>query len=216
LFEKCSEAEVTNSWNKHLDPILCLGPRWNTMINDNLDVHNGIANGTTAEFVRAYLKSGAKLEPIQMFGYWVYSVTVDEVDQLEFEWQDYDRFKGSFRVDPAQSVYKVKFPVTEAGSKEVRVPTTMDLTQFPTVVNFGTTGQKLQGKSVDELVIAEWSKVKNWAYVVLSRVCTLAGLFLEKPIPADIDFTPNPDYLAMMERMRTSILVNPIDTDQWN
>jgi hypothetical protein len=215
LFEKCSEAEVTNSWNKHLDPILCLGPRWNTMINDNLDVHNGIANGTTAEFVRAYLKSGAKLEPIQMFGYWVYSVTVDEVDQLEFEWQDYDRFKGSFRVDPAQSVYKVKFPVTEAG-KEVRVPTTMDLTQFPTVVNFGTTGHKLQGKSVDELVIAEWSKVKNWAYVVLSRVRTLAGLFLEKPIPADIDFTPNPDYLAMMERMRTSILVNPIDTDQWN
>jgi hypothetical protein len=34
--------------------------------------------------------------------YWVYSVysvTVDEVDQLEFEWQDYDRFKGTFRVD---------------------------------------------------------------------------------------------------------------------
>jgi hypothetical protein len=48
-----------------------------------------------------------------MFGYWVYSVTVDE-DQLEFEWQDYDRFKGKFRVDPTQGVYKVKFPVTEA------------------------------------------------------------------------------------------------------
>jgi hypothetical protein len=65
--------------------------------------------------------------------YWVYSVysvTVDEVDQLEFEWQDYDRFKGAFRVDP-QGVYKVKFPVTEAG--KIREPTTMDLTQFPTV-----------------------------------------------------------------------------------
>jgi hypothetical protein len=46
---KCSEAEVTSS-RKHLDPILCLGPRWNMMINDNIDVHNGIANGTTAEF----------------------------------------------------------------------------------------------------------------------------------------------------------------------
>jgi hypothetical protein len=43
------------------------------MINDNIDVHNGIANGTTAEFV-AYLKPGAKLVPIQMFGYWVDSV----------------------------------------------------------------------------------------------------------------------------------------------
>ena len=186
------------------------------MINNNIDVHDGIANGTTAEFVKAYLKAGAKLEPIQMFGYWVYSVTVDEVDQLEFEWQDYDRFKGSFRVDPAQGVYKVKFPVTEAG-KEVRVPTTMDPTQFPTVGNFATTGHKLQGKSVNELVIAEWSKVKNWAYVVLSRVRTLAGLFLEKPIPADIDFSPiNPDYLEMMKRLRRNILVNPIDTEQWN
>jgi hypothetical protein len=27
-------------------------------------------------------------------------------------------------------------------------------------------------------VVAEWSKVKNWAYVVLSRVRSLAGLWL--------------------------------------
>jgi hypothetical protein len=80
FFEKCSEAEVTSSRSKHLDPILCLGPRWNMMINDNIDVHNGIANGTTAEFV-SLSQTGAKLVPIQMFGYWVYSVTVDEVDQ---------------------------------------------------------------------------------------------------------------------------------------
>jgi hypothetical protein len=53
FFEKCSEADVTNSRNKHLDPMLCLGPRWNVMGNDNKDVHNGIANGTTAEFVKA-------------------------------------------------------------------------------------------------------------------------------------------------------------------
>jgi hypothetical protein len=45
-------------------------------------IHNGIANGTTAEFV-SLSQTGAKLVPIQMFGYWVYSVTVDEVDQLD-------------------------------------------------------------------------------------------------------------------------------------
>jgi hypothetical protein len=50
--------------------------------DDNIDVHNGIANGTTAEFV-SLSQPGAKLVPIQMFGYWVYSVTVDEVDQLD-------------------------------------------------------------------------------------------------------------------------------------
>jgi hypothetical protein len=62
------------------------------------------------------------------------------VDQLEFEWQDYDRFKGTFRVD-LQGVYKVKFPVTEAG-KEIREPTTMDLTQFPTVETLPPQGKE--------------------------------------------------------------------------
>jgi hypothetical protein len=71
------------------------------MINDNIDVHNG-SNGTTAEFVKAYLKPGAKLVPIQMFGYWVYSVTVDEVDLCG----NYDRFKGKFR-DLTRCVQKV-------------------------------------------------------------------------------------------------------------
>jgi hypothetical protein len=52
-------------------------------------------------------------------------------------------------------------------------------------------------------------------YVVLSRVRTLAGLFLETPIPADLDFSPNQDYepyREMMDRLRLNILVGPIDT----
>ena len=94
--------------------------------------------------------------------------------------------------------------------------TTIELTQFPVVGNFATTGHKLQGKSLDALLIAEWSKVKNWAYVVLSRVRTLAGLYLENPIPDDIDFSPHSDYLDMMVRLRETILVASIDTEEWN
>jgi hypothetical protein len=62
-------------------------------------------------------------------------------------------------------------------------------------------------------VVAEWSKVKNWAYVSFQSP-TLAGLFLEK-LFHPIDFSPNPDYLEMMERLRNNILVEPIDTEQW-
>ena len=100
--------------------------------------------------------------------------------------------------------------------QEIRVATTIELTQFPVVGNFATTGHKLQGKSLDALLIAEWSKVKNWAYVVLSRVRTLAGLYLETPIPDDIDFNPHPDNLDMMVRLRETILVASIDTEEWN
>jgi hypothetical protein len=85
------------------------------------DVHNG-SNGTTAEFVKAYLKPGAKLVPIQMFGYWVYSVTVEESTFVAIMTDSRANSVTS------QGVYK-KFPVTEAG-KEIRVPTTMDLTNF--------------------------------------------------------------------------------------
>jgi hypothetical protein len=65
-------------------------------------------------------------------------------------------------------------------------------------VNHATTGHKLQGKTVKSLVIAVWSKVKNWAYVVISRVKTLSGLFLVNPIPEDIDFSPADEYSEMM------------------
>jgi hypothetical protein len=85
-------------------------------------------------------------------------------------------------------VYKVKFPVTEAG-KEIRVPTTMDLTQFPTVGNFPQQGTNCKESPLMNWV-AEWSKVKKGVRCS-SRVRTLAGLFLEKPIPSDIDFSPN-------------------------
>jgi hypothetical protein len=150
---------------------------------------------------------------MQINGYWVNSVTVDEVDQLELEWQDYTRFRGKFRVSAKQGVYNVKFPVSEEG-REMRVNATIQLTQFPVVVNYATTCHKLQGKYLDKLLIAEWSRAKNWAYVVLSRV--RIGLFLEEDIPLDINFSPAPEYLVMMQRLRETILVTPIDTVDWS
>ena len=64
---------------------------------------------------------------------------------------------------------------------------------------------------MDELVIVEWSKKDSakWAYVAISRVRTLDGLYLLEPIPEDIDFTPDPEYLAMMDRLRSTILAIP-------
>ena len=52
-------------------------------------------------------------------------------------------------------------------------------------MNDATTGHKLQGMSKDWLVVVLWSFTQNWIYVVLSRVRTLKGLFLLKPLPDD-------------------------------
>jgi hypothetical protein len=40
------------------------------------------------------------------------------------------------------------------------------MTQFLLTINDTTTGHKLQGESMDALGIEEWSKVKNWAYLL--------------------------------------------------
>jgi hypothetical protein len=97
----------------------------------------------------------------------------------------------------------------------MRVKAAFKVTHFPLVINHATTGHKLQGKSMDELVIAEWSSVQNWAYVVLSRVRTIEGLFLMSKIPPDIDFSPPEEYTEMMNRLRSTILATPSDMEEY-
>jgi hypothetical protein len=208
LFEECSEADIKNTHNQRCDPLLCLFYGCNLMGNENSDVGNGIANETTCIFRKVHLKIGTTLQRIRMHGFWVFAASVEDIDCLELEWQDSSMYQGKFFVFPQESKYLVKYPVAELG-KKVRIGTNMYLTQFPVVINHATTGHKLQGKSMIALVIAEWSKVKNWAYVVLSRVKTLSGLFLTEPIPEDIDFLPATDYLDMMENLRNTVLATP-------
>jgi hypothetical protein len=51
--------------------------------------------------------------------------------------------------------------------------------------------------------------VKNWAYIVLTRIKTLGGLFLMSPIPEDIDFGPAKDFFDMIQSLRQRILATP-------
>ena len=148
-----------------------------------------------------------------MYDYWVHTVTMDDVEYIEVEWQDCDHFVGKFRLKPQVAAFRVKYPICEFGIT-ARLQTCIELKYLPVIVNHATTGHKLQGKTVKSLVIAEWSKVKNWAYVVLSHVKTLDGLFLMKPIPEDIDFSPANDYLDMMAHLRQTILATPKEVSE--
>ena len=209
LFEECPEGKCKSTGNKHYDPLLCLFHDCHVMGNENTDVANGVANGTVALFKKLHLHSHAQLVPIKMHGCWVYSVDIENVKSLELEWHD-SKFQGRFHVKPCNVTCNVDFPVIMLGKKEI-IKVAIKLNSFPIVLNHATTGHKLQGKSMDELVIVEWSKKDRakWAYVVVSRVRKLKGLFFLEPIPDDIDFTPDPKYLEMMDRMRRSVLATP-------
>ena len=79
------------------------------------------------------------------------------------------------------------------------------MTQFPVNLNDGTTGHKLQGMSKDFLIITSWPSgglFRNWEYTVLSRVRTLDGLFLFRPIDMDKSFTPSEELEAYLKHAK--------------
>ncbi len=74
--------------------------------------------------------------------------------------------------------------------------------------NDATTGHKLQGMSKDLLIVSSWptgglaAMFKSWEYVVLSRVRTLSGLYLVKPIDMEKSFEPSEELRSYIESAR--------------
>ena len=63
----------------------------------------------------------------------------------------------------------------------------LKITQFPVNSNIATIGHKLQSQTKQYLIVTLWNcRVKNWIYVVLSRVSTLDGLLLVKQLDDDL------------------------------
>jgi hypothetical protein len=119
-------------------------------------------------------------------------------------------FIGTFKITAQSKRFIVNYPCSNEISNKTREKVSMILDHFPVLCNYATTGHKLQGKSVDKLVISEWINTENWAYVVLSRVKTLSGIFLWKALPDDTSFAPNEEYLQMMQRLRETILAKTV------
>ena len=78
--------------------------------------------------------------------------------------------------------------------------------QFQVNLNDATTGHKLQGMSLDALIVPSFPNkklralFKNWEYVVLLRVRTLSGLYLLNKIDEDESFKPIEDFVRFLKR----------------
>ncbi len=118
-----------------------------------------------------------------------------------------------FRIPPEQ--HEVKITVTPTRFCDLKETFKCHMTLFPVNINTSSTGHKLQGRSKDILIITSWPKYKNnicfrnWEYVVLSRVRTLAGLYLFQPIDMEQSFKPTDElvqFLKRAERSETALL----------
>jgi len=111
-----------------------------------------------------------------------------------------------FKLEPEQFSPEVTVKHYQTSSKKVSFRCKMK--QIPANSNDATTGHKLQGMSKDAIIVSSWptgglaAMFKNWEYVVLSRVRTLSGLYLVKPIDMDKSFQPSPQLASYMDKIR--------------
>ena len=113
----------------------------------------------------------------------------------------------TFKLEPREFSATIKLPLTEDLSTTVG---NAKIKQVPVNSNVATTGHKLQGMSKDIIIVNSWNyRCANWFYVVLSRVRTLAGLYLMQPLDLERSFNV-PENLIRFERRLKELKERPI------
>ena len=191
IYNNVGDADMKNQrHNTLVDPALKLYHDIPIMLNKNIDVPNGLANGTLARFKGIKLKNDDRSKIIikNWDGYKVRTVSVQDIEYIICEHKEGKKDKfgkilppKKFKLSPEKEGVRVSMNMHGC---IVKFP--LKVEQFGILVNVGTTGHKLQGMSKDIIIVADWYySVHNWVYVVLSRVRTLNGLYLLKPLDPD-------------------------------
>ena len=159
------------------------------MMTTNADVENNMANGTQGVCTGVKLKIGNQVHYRKIQGLNVKCCYASQIDHVLWR-------VGMDAMKIKPNVYKTlsaNFPLPDnlkiPNNKKHNIATIyLQATQVPLISNDATTGHKLQGSTVHNLYIPSWSYALNWPYVMLSRVRTLNGLFLGRPLD------PNANY----------------------
>ena len=199
VYQYCGDAHC-EGYRQRCDPFLCLYPNCRLLLTANKDVLNGMANGTQCELVGVRLKSHAVTEIENIDGYYVRTVKASDVDRIRCRFVN-SLFEGYFNLKPETNVYKVDMPFTDPTK---RIKQRLSITQFSVILNTATTGHKLQGLTKRSLIVNELYYGGNWIYVVLSRVTTIKGLFLEVLLDKTRDYSVNSKLFFHEEWLRNN------------
>ena len=110
--------------------------------------------------------------------------------------------KGNyFLVQPETRQCKIKLKkYSDAVLDKIKV------TYLPINSNISTTGHKLQGRTLDHLIVNSWAyKCPHWVYVVLSRVKTLKSLILNEKLDVHRNFEARKDLVRWEKSMKADI-----------
>lgn len=201
FYEECGETEISNSKDQRIraDPVLKLWTACPVMMTENEDVKNGKANGTRLRVKRVVLKPGEQTFQVELQkGLKVSAVFASQVDYLLVRHENEDVVPQEFKLEAKKVSFKTAIQGSLFDSSEQKL--SMQGKQFPVVSNVATTGHKLQGCTMDEILINDWMMQQNWAYVVLSRVQTMKGVNIREKLPENLEqFKPNPRMKELLK-----------------
>jgi hypothetical protein len=185
-----------NAWRNRVDPVLKLYKGCPMMHTENTVVGSGQANGTRVLVDQIILKYGEKPFTVELeCGTIVWGVFSSSVKYVSVTHVVPDMEPPSFSVTTQNFSFSCAL---ETCGGELTVA--MKGEQFPIISNSCTTGHKLQGSTMDELLVDEWQYKQNWVYVVLSRVKTMKGLYIRTKLKEDLEKYEMPVEMKAMLR----------------
>jgi Helitron helicase-like domain at N-terminus/PIF1-like helicase len=207
LYESYSESnlKVPNRSGK-MDLVLKLYPGCRVMLPENVNVAFGQANGTQATVQQIVLKQNVQPKRVLLGGLIpVAAVFASQVNYIQLRHSNTRIAQPLFKVESKSHRFKLKLPSMHI---LLGINTTFDAdmkaNQFPILHNDASTGHKLQGSGVENLFVHKWSNVRNWNYVMLSRVRKMSGLFARFPLPTDMKlYVLHPAYKNMIQKFTT-------------
>ena len=197
IYDTVGDAHMVYNDTRKVDPALKFYHNKPLMITSNDKIEDKLANGTPCRGMFLKLKDGVEFTKECWGGYMVNTVYAHHVDYMVcmHEKKNDDDPEVYFKIEPESLAVKVTMP-TMAKFKFRGIIAT----QFGINDNIATTCHKLQGVSLDSLVIDTFNyRLENWVYVVLSRVTTRNGLVLCEKLDINRDFKVN-EVLSKWEK----------------
>jgi len=200
IYDTCGDADVENNEGKRAAPVLKFYHNVPLMMNSKKRIDENLANGTPCIGLYIKLKRGAQLQKENWEGFMVNTIHAHDVKYMicrkeKEKDSDPDEY---FKMEPISSAIKISCKYL--GNLPIRG---INMTQFGVIDNIATTGHKLQGVSLDNLVVNSWNYgCPNWVYVVLSRVRKLAGLVFNTPLDSTKDYRPPQDLTRWEQDIR--------------
>ena len=196
LWALCGDDNLSVGTQAKVDPCLKLITGSPIMVNKTIDRKSHIVKGVSGNFIGVRYKFGKKPHIEDYYGYKVHAAYISDIECVIVNLSSVGN--KIVEIHPELFSPTIRFPLCTTKN----VLKGYQILQAPINLSLAITGHKLQGMTLDVLVLSEINLKANWLYVLLSRVTTLKGLYLMKPLRKEMFKAPCKNLRRELEWLR--------------